>query len=284
MRRAAAAEKGKDRGGDVEPLLGIVGRKTRGRRASTQAEAEDAERAAAARREEAVSAALRPHAPAAKKAPPVVDETKPAPVKFVKSKKRAADETTRQRNKRKEGPVSGQVHSRRPGLPQLLGGGCRVLQARGGGRAFARVVLASRRQPLERADAGEERPQRPAHHGTAKRPSRASGRVLRRKRRSAACAANIKLTHAAPMAAQSYLPNSRPASTRTHVRRYAHALKWAPSRLVARNDGIETPKPGRSASARSARSVYSPPRRTRSGGSNARQFLADGRKPRRADQ
>ena len=38
-------------------------------------------------------------------AKPVVveDPTKPAPVKFVKSKKRAADETTRQRNKRKEG-------------------------------------------------------------------------------------------------------------------------------------------------------------------------------------
>ena len=47
--------------------------------------------------------AERQRAAAAKKAPPVVDETKPAPVKFVKSKKRAADETTRQRNKRKEG-------------------------------------------------------------------------------------------------------------------------------------------------------------------------------------
>ena len=60
--------------------------------------AEDAERAAAARREEAE----RQRAAAAK---PVVveDPTKPAPVKFVKSKKRAADETTRQRNKRKEG-------------------------------------------------------------------------------------------------------------------------------------------------------------------------------------
>ena len=48
-------------------------------------------------------AAERKRAEAAKKAPPVVDETKPAPVKFVKSKKRSADETTRQRNKRKEG-------------------------------------------------------------------------------------------------------------------------------------------------------------------------------------
>ena len=67
--------------------------------ARAKAEAEDAERAAAARREEAE----RQRAAAAKKAPPVVDETKPAPVKFVKSKKRAADETTRQRNKRKEG-------------------------------------------------------------------------------------------------------------------------------------------------------------------------------------
>ena len=47
--------------------------------------------------------AERQRAAAAQKAPPVVDETKPAPVKFVKSKKRAADETTRQRNKRKEG-------------------------------------------------------------------------------------------------------------------------------------------------------------------------------------
>ena len=47
-------------------------------------------------------AAERKRAEAAK-APPVVDETKPAPVKFVKSKKRSADETTRQRNKRKEG-------------------------------------------------------------------------------------------------------------------------------------------------------------------------------------
>ena len=48
-------------------------------------------------------AAERKRAEAAKQAPPVVDETKPAPVKFVKSKKRSADETTRQRNKRKEG-------------------------------------------------------------------------------------------------------------------------------------------------------------------------------------
>ena len=66
--------------------------------ARAKAEAEDAERAAAARREEAE----RQRAAAAK---PVVveDPTKPAPVKFVKSKKRAADETTRQRNKRKEG-------------------------------------------------------------------------------------------------------------------------------------------------------------------------------------
>ena len=47
--------------------------------------------------------AERNRAAAAKTAPPVVDETKPAPVKFVKSKKRSADETTRQRNKRKEG-------------------------------------------------------------------------------------------------------------------------------------------------------------------------------------
>ena len=67
--------------------------------ARAKAEAEDAERAAAARREEAE----RQRAAAAKKAAPVVDETKPAPVKFVKSKKRSADETTRQRNKRKEG-------------------------------------------------------------------------------------------------------------------------------------------------------------------------------------
>ena len=66
--------------------------------ARAKAEAEDAERAAAARAD-----AERKRAAAAKKAPPVVDETKPAPVKFVKSKKRAADETTRQRNKRKEG-------------------------------------------------------------------------------------------------------------------------------------------------------------------------------------
>ena len=66
--------------------------------ARAKAEAEDAERAAAARAE-----AERKRAEAAKKAPPPVDETKPAPVKFVKSKKRAADETTRQRNKRKEG-------------------------------------------------------------------------------------------------------------------------------------------------------------------------------------
>ena len=65
--------------------------------ARAKAEAEDAERAAAARAE-----AERKRAEAAK-SPPVVDETKPAPVKFVKSKKRAADETTRQRNKRKEG-------------------------------------------------------------------------------------------------------------------------------------------------------------------------------------
>ena len=66
--------------------------------ARAKAEAEDAERAAAARREEAE----RQRAAAAK---PVVveDPTKPAPVKFVKSKKRSADETTRQRNKRKEG-------------------------------------------------------------------------------------------------------------------------------------------------------------------------------------
>ena len=66
--------------------------------ARAKAEAEDAERAAAARREEAE----RQRAAAAK---PVVveDPTKRAPVKFVKSKKRAADETTRQRNKRKEG-------------------------------------------------------------------------------------------------------------------------------------------------------------------------------------
>ena len=66
--------------------------------ARAKAEAEDAERAAAARREEAE----RQRAAAAK---PVVveDPTKPAPVKFAKSKKRAADETTRQRNKRKEG-------------------------------------------------------------------------------------------------------------------------------------------------------------------------------------
>ena len=65
-----------------------------------KADAEDAERAAAARAE-----AERKRAEAAKKAPPVVveDPTKPAPVKFVKSKKRSADETTRQRNKRKEG-------------------------------------------------------------------------------------------------------------------------------------------------------------------------------------
>ena len=64
--------------------------------ARAKAEAEDAERAAAARREEAERAAA---------AKPVVveDPTKPAPVKFVKSKKRSADETTRQRNKRKEG-------------------------------------------------------------------------------------------------------------------------------------------------------------------------------------
>ena len=66
--------------------------------ARAKADAEDAERAAAARREEAE----RQRAAAAK---PVVveDPTKPAPVKFVKSKKRSADETTRQRNKRKEG-------------------------------------------------------------------------------------------------------------------------------------------------------------------------------------
>ena len=66
--------------------------------ARAKAEAEDAERAAAARREEAE----RQRAATAK---PVVveDPTKPAPVKFVKSKKRSADETTRQRNKRKEG-------------------------------------------------------------------------------------------------------------------------------------------------------------------------------------
>ena len=66
--------------------------------ARAKAEAEDAERAAAARREEAE----RQRAAAAK---PVVveDPTKPEPVKFVKSKKRSADETTRQRNKRKEG-------------------------------------------------------------------------------------------------------------------------------------------------------------------------------------
>ena len=44
-----------------------------------------------------------PKTAAAEEAPPPVDETKPAPVKFVKSKKRSADETTRQRNKRKEG-------------------------------------------------------------------------------------------------------------------------------------------------------------------------------------
>ena len=64
--------------------------------ARAKAEAEDAERAAAARREEAERAAA---------AKPVVveDPTKPVPVKFVKSKKRSADETTRQRNKRKEG-------------------------------------------------------------------------------------------------------------------------------------------------------------------------------------
>ena len=64
--------------------------------ARAKAEAEDAERAAAARREEAERAAA---------AKPVVveDPTRPAPVKFVKSKKRSADETTRQRNKRKEG-------------------------------------------------------------------------------------------------------------------------------------------------------------------------------------
>ena len=64
--------------------------------ARAKAEAEDAERAAPARREEAERAAA---------AKPVVveDPTKPAPVKFVKSKKRSADETTRQRNKRKEG-------------------------------------------------------------------------------------------------------------------------------------------------------------------------------------
>ena len=66
--------------------------------ARAKAEAEDAERAAAARAE-----AERKRAEAAKKAPPVVDESKPAPVKFVKSKKRSADETTRQRTKRKEG-------------------------------------------------------------------------------------------------------------------------------------------------------------------------------------
>jgi len=65
--------------------------------ARAKAEAEDAERAAAARAE-----AERQRAEAAK---PVVveDPTKPAPVKFVKSKERSADETTRQRNKRKEG-------------------------------------------------------------------------------------------------------------------------------------------------------------------------------------
>ena len=64
--------------------------------ARAKAEAEDSERAAAARREEAERAAA---------AKPVVveDPTKPEPVKFVKSKKRSAGETTRQRNKRKEG-------------------------------------------------------------------------------------------------------------------------------------------------------------------------------------
>ena len=98
MRCAAAAEKGKNRGGDVRPLLGILGRKTRGCRTS-ESRGEDAARAAAARREEAE----RQRAAAAK---PVVveDPTKPAPVKFVKSKNEVADETTRQRNKRKEGP------------------------------------------------------------------------------------------------------------------------------------------------------------------------------------
>ena len=67
--------------------------------ARAKAEAEEAKRAAAARAE-----AERKAAAAKKEAPVVVeDPTKPAPVKFVKSKKRAADETTRQRNKRKEG-------------------------------------------------------------------------------------------------------------------------------------------------------------------------------------
>ena len=64
-----------------------------------KADAEEAKRAAAARAE-----AERKAAAAKKEAPVVVeDPTKPAPVKFVKSKKRSADETTRQRNKRKEG-------------------------------------------------------------------------------------------------------------------------------------------------------------------------------------
>ena len=67
--------------------------------ARAKAEAEEAKRAAAARAE-----AERKAAAAKKEAPVVVeDPTKPAPVKFVKSKKRSADETTRQRNKRKEG-------------------------------------------------------------------------------------------------------------------------------------------------------------------------------------
>ena len=66
--------------------------------ARAKADAEDAERAAAARAE-----AERKRAEAAKAPPVVEDPTKPEPVKFVKSKKRSADETTRQRNKRKEG-------------------------------------------------------------------------------------------------------------------------------------------------------------------------------------
>lgn len=66
---------------------------------AAKADAEEAKRTAAAADARRREDAARARAPPAEAKP----STKPDPVKFVKAKKRSADETTRQRNKRKEG-------------------------------------------------------------------------------------------------------------------------------------------------------------------------------------